>query len=104
MPFVQQEVCKHGHTLDEKNTYLFERKDGRTERQCRKCRNKRTRLKRRPHLKQRGKVCEICGFIPVHECQLDTHHKDGDHGNNDPANTQTLCANCHRLVTLMQYQ
>jgi 5-methylcytosine-specific restriction endonuclease McrA len=33
-------------------------------------------------------------------CQLDAHHVDGNHENNDPTNIQTLCANCHRLVTV----
>jgi hypothetical protein len=43
--------------------------------------------------------CERCGFIPEDECQIDVHHKDGDHRNNDMENFQALCANCHRLVT-----
>jgi 5-methylcytosine-specific restriction endonuclease McrA len=43
--------------------------------------------------------CEHCGFIPVHSSQLDVDHIDGDRWNNDPANLQTLCANCHRLKT-----
>lgn len=43
--------------------------------------------------------CELCGFEPEHPCQLDVDHIDGDHSNNDPANLQTLCANCHRLKT-----
>jgi 5-methylcytosine-specific restriction endonuclease McrA len=30
---------------------------------------------------------------------LDVDHIDGDRFNNDPANLQTLCANCHRLKT-----
>ena len=48
----------------------------------------------------RGKVCSHCGFVPKHPCQLDAHHVDGNHKNDDPANLQTLCANCHRLVTV----
>lgn len=43
--------------------------------------------------------CERCGFEPEHKCQLDVHHIDGDHENSAPENLQTLCANCHRLVT-----
>jgi 5-methylcytosine-specific restriction endonuclease McrA len=104
MPFVKQEKCKRGHLLDEKNTYLFKRKDGRLSRSCRKCRNKQTRLKRNPHARHKGDHCEICQFVPVHECQLDVHHLDGNHANNDRANLQTVCANCHRLLTLMQNQ
>ena len=44
--------------------------------------------------------CERCGpDIRYHPCQLDVDHVDGNHQNNDPANWQTLCANCHRLKT-----
>lgn len=52
----------------------------------------------KPHLTFRKDVCERCGFSPEHICQLDVHHLDHDHENNDPANLQTLCANCHRLI------
>jgi hypothetical protein len=41
--------------------------------------------------------CERCGFIAEDRCQLDVHHKDRNHHNNDPNNLETLCANCHRL-------
>jgi len=43
--------------------------------------------------------CEFCSFVPVHPCQLDVDHIDGNHKNNAPENLQTLCANCHRLKT-----
>ena len=49
----------------------------------------------REHLKS---SCERCGFDPHHTCQLEIHHLDLDHANNDPANLQTLCANCHTLL------
>ena len=49
----------------------------------------------------KSSVCCLCGFLPVHTCQLDVDHKDGNPNNNDPANLQTLCANCHRLKTLV---
>lgn len=42
-------------------------------------------------------VCEVCGFVPIKKRQLDIHHIDGDHKNNNPDNLMTLCANCHRL-------
>jgi predicted HNH restriction endonuclease len=45
--------------------------------------------------------CEFCGFIPVHSCQLDVDHVDGNRKNNCIENLQTLCANCHRLKTYM---
>lgn len=53
---------------------------------------------KRPHRKMVGTVCERCGFVPEDIIQLDIHHKDGNGKNNDPANLQTLCANCHRMV------
>jgi 5-methylcytosine-specific restriction endonuclease McrA len=43
--------------------------------------------------------CKLCGFIPVHSCQLDVDHIDGNKDNSDINNLQTLCANCHRLKT-----
>jgi hypothetical protein len=43
--------------------------------------------------------CETCGFIAENPCQLDVDHVDGNGANHDPANLQTLCANCHRLKT-----
>lgn len=40
--------------------------------------------------------CERCGFIPEHRAQLDLHrHREPD--------AETLCANCHRLVTATEF-
>lgn len=50
----------------------------------------------------KGERCERCGFVPQHHTQLDVHHKDGDKGNDDPSNWETLCANCHRLVSAIE--
>jgi 5-methylcytosine-specific restriction endonuclease McrA len=61
-----------------------------------------SKLKKRPYLRHRGTCCSFCGFVPVHMCQLDVDHIDGNHANNDPLNLQTLCANCHRLKTQLQ--
>lgn len=47
----------------------------------------------------RNETCARCGWKADHECQLDVHHVDRNHRNNSPENLQTLCANCHRLVT-----
>lgn len=47
--------------------------------------------------KREKKICELCGFIPKHACQMDIHHIDENHTNNDPVNIKVLCANCHRL-------
>jgi hypothetical protein len=55
------------------------------------------RLRDSPYIAAKGDVCERCGFVPEHPCQLDVHHRDGNHQNNDPSNLETLCANCHRL-------
>lgn len=63
--------------------------------------NKKLEMRRRPYIKMKGPCCESCGFTPVHDCQLDVDHKDGDKSNNDPSNLQTLCANCHRLKTYL---
>jgi ribosomal protein S27AE len=45
--------------------------------------------------------CEKCGFLAEHECQLDIDHIDGNRKNGSLENLQTLCANCHRLKTLL---
>jgi hypothetical protein len=42
--------------------------------------------------------CERCGFKAEDTKQLDVHHKDWDKTNNDPANLETLCPPCHRLI------
>jgi 5-methylcytosine-specific restriction endonuclease McrA len=39
--------------------------------------------------------------VPVHPCQLDVDHIDGNRTNSKSSNLQTLCANCHRLKTHM---
>lgn len=43
--------------------------------------------------------CTKCGFIPIHSCQMDIDHIDGNSKNNKVKNLQVLCANCHRLKT-----
>lgn len=65
---------------------------------CRKAINS-SKFKYRQHKKDK---CEYCGFIPIHSCQLDVDHIDGNHSNNDSTNLQTLCANCHRIKTMLQ--
>ena len=65
---------------------------------CNRCHTNlhRPEFKYRSHKKSE---CELCGFKPVHPCQLDVDHIDGNHDNNNESNLQTLCANCHRLKT-----
>jgi hypothetical protein len=63
-----------------------------------------SRKKKKPYWraierKKETMTCEKCGFKAEHKCQLDVDHIDGNHDNNDPANHQVLCANCHRLKT-----
>jgi hypothetical protein len=63
-----------------------------------KSQRKRYKLKTiRPYREALKATCEKCGFVPVNSCQLDIHHVDWDHENNDASNLKTLCANCHRL-------
>lgn len=45
--------------------------------------------------------CWKCGFLPEHMCQLDLDHIDGNRDNNTHENHQLLCANCHRLKTIL---
>ena len=78
------------------------------DKKCKKCRLEEF-YKRRDilNLEPRGRdiykkykktICAKCGFTGD-PCQLDVHHIDGNHTNNSVDNLETLCANCHRLVT-----
>jgi len=51
-------------------------------------------------------TCSRCGFVAEHPCQLDVDHieRRADGGLHDPANLQTLCANCHRLKSHAEQQ
>jgi hypothetical protein len=51
------------------------------------------------YTKFKKEVCEKCGFVPVHRCQLDIHHINGVRSDNSPDNLLTVCANCHRLIS-----
>ncbi len=56
----------------------------------------------RPYTAFRKDFCERCGFIPEDTVQLDVHHINYNHEDNEPSNLKTLCANCHRLYTLSE--
>lgn len=64
-------------------------------------RNCKTRARRKKYTLGKKTFCEFCGFVALHPCQLDVDHIDGDHSNNEKSNLQTLCANCHRLKTVL---
>lgn len=95
-------VCK-------KNLQKKDNKSGKFRPECNICLSRKHGIKRqknrRPgeqYKKFKKATCGNCGFIPLHPCQLDVDHVDGNHSNHDASNLQTLCANCHRLKTFMQ--
>lgn len=57
--------------------------------------NGKTTLK--PLIVLRGRKCECCGLTEWmgKEINLEIHHIDGDHSNNELENLQLLCPNCH---------
>lgn len=64
------------------------------DRECWKCKEQSYHLHKKDY-------CENCGFVALHPAQLDVDHIDGNHKNNKIDNLQTLCANCHRLKTIV---
>jgi formate-dependent nitrite reductase cytochrome c552 subunit len=64
---------------------------------CKHCRSD-----KRPWRKYKKEKCDHCGFLPIHSCQLDVDHIDGNKKNNHPSNLTTLCANCHRIKTYLK--
>lgn len=54
-----------------------------------------SKTRREKILKERGYMCEQCGFDE--RPALSIHHKDGDTHNNDPSNLEVLCYNCHHI-------
>lgn len=47
-------------------------------------------------------ICSQCGFTAIHQGQMDIDPIDGNHNNDDITNLRTLCANCHRLKTMVE--
>lgn len=71
---------------------------GRFRKQCSYCRAGRVNHSYQLHKKD---YCENCGFVALHRAQLDVDHIDGDRTNDNSENLRTLCANCHRLKTMV---
>lgn len=67
---------------------------------CNRSQKGKTDRKKEYHRKMKGSVCELCGFIPQHSRQLDIHHIDENHFNDNPKNLQTVCYCCHRLLSI----
>ena len=100
-PLCEIESCINvtsANPLKKDGTYTFQHR-------CWKHRSKKGvhgyRLSYRPYLEHKKDSCERCSFVPEHKGQLDVDHINGDHGDNSPSNLQTLCANCHRLKTIL---
>jgi hypothetical protein len=68
---------------------------------CQRCDQLKFGNYKRPHKKHKKDHCESCKFKALHSCQLDVDHIDGNNKNNSLDNLQTLCANCHRLKTIV---
>lgn len=67
---------------------------------CSKCHKNQGQTQYKYRLDKKN-YCEECGFVAKHSVQLDVDHIDGNHKNNKEENLKTLCANCHRLKTVM---
>lgn len=39
--------------------------------------------------------CMICDFVPMHRCQLDVNHLNGDRHDDKFSNLELICKNCH---------
>jgi hypothetical protein len=66
---------------------------------CTTCRG-RTGHGKRP---DRRLICDRCGFVARHLCQIDIHHKDRNRKNNVSDNLENICANCHRLEHSLEF-
>ena len=57
---------------------------------------------RRKRLIPKDMTCPRCGFIAIHERQLQIDHINGDRRNNREDNLEVMCANCHTLKTALR--
>ena len=90
---ITEQEFESGDSANQRLCACGNRTDGDHRKSCWSCR----RYKHRIHPK--GDTCALCGFTADWAGQLDMDHIDGNRLNNDAANLQTLCANCHRLKT-----
>ena len=81
--------CKCGSNADIK---------GLTKKGTRLYRTNCLRCRRRAHRAKKG-YCERCLTVPLDKKLLDVDHIDGDRGNNERKNLQTLCKRCHKIKT-----
>lgn len=99
--------CKGCKKNIDRDNFLLRKKGSRkghlTSKYCKSCDIKRIRSygENDEYRQHKLNQCRICGF-EGHPCQLDVNHIDGNHMNNNLINLETLCANCHRLVTFYQ--
>jgi len=92
------QICEH---INCDNTFEYKSNKKFCTRKCKqKAKDLRINSKRHYRVSVENKCCN-CGFIPIHICQLDVDHIDGNKKNNNITNLQTLCANCHRLKTFV---
>lgn len=58
--------------------------------------------RKRVQRQKRLRPCPCCGKFPVHVCQLNRDHIDGNNRNHDESNLQDICVYCHNLKTYIQ--
>ena len=83
------------HTKNNDGTIKYWRK------YCTMCHKNHSHKEKYGYRLNKKTYCEECGFIAKHPTQLDVDHINGNHKDNRLENLQTLCANCHRLKTVM---
>ena len=91
-------VCEHRYC---NNTFEYRSNKKFCSRRCKENNFSIVSSRKRPYRLFVSNKCSNCGFIPMHICQLDVDHIDGNRNNNNISNLQTLCANCHRLKTFL---
>lgn len=105
-PLVKKPLIRPTCTECNKNPCIKRSRSRGYEKLCSTCYGRKYRkpgTSERHHRTEAGKrrvalqPCEMCGFQPVHICQMDIDHIDENHSNNEENNLMLLCSNCHRL-------